>query len=113
MNALTLAVVVLGILATACSKDAGPPDLCTPAVKHVIELTLAQSAARSGEVSSDEKAAMGMVMQSSIAQCKRDGLGQAQHDCILAATDWAGFGALGECPAIKAAKPNWLLLPLP
>lgn len=113
MKSLSLVALVLGTLASACAGKDAPADLCTPAVKHVMDLTLAQTVKPGEQPSSDEKAALGMVMQSSIAQCKRDGLSQAQLDCIRGATDWAGFGKLGECPAIKAAKPNWLLLPLP
>jgi hypothetical protein len=54
---------------------------------------------------------MDSVKQTSIAQCRAEGLTQAQLDCILAATEWSKLAAVGNCPAIKDHRPSWLRTP--
>jgi len=95
----------------ACGSKAKAQDPCTRGVTHVFDLTIAQSAKHDAKPSADEQTAINAVKQQSLDACQRDGLTQAQLDCILAATDWDKFLALGACPAIKDKRPTWLLIP--
>lgn len=111
MKSRSFVIALLALTPAACSKDPAGPDPCKPAVAHVGALTLAQSVARGNEPSAAEKRAMGMVNEVALDACRRDGLSQAQLDCILAATDWDKFKQLATCEAIKAKPPRWLILP--
>ena len=98
-------VLVLGSLA-ACSKK--QDDLCDRTLSH---LTSLMDGGAQREMGTVEKAIYGLVTSGSVAQCRSEGLSQAQADCILTAKTRDQFMALGECEAIQAKKPSWLLLP--
>jgi hypothetical protein len=104
-----IALLALVSLAAACGKDSKPntmTDTCTSGVDHVFKLTSSV-----GTPSADEQRAMDEVKKQGLAQCRTEGLSQAQLDCILATRDVESLSKLGECPAIKSKRPSWLMLP--
>jgi hypothetical protein len=109
-----LGYLVLGCLVVsltiACSSDGGR---CEKAVQHIMLGLIPTDAP--GQPGAGERAIIEVVAKAGIAQCKGEGLSQAQADCILAVkgvepSDWR---KLGECPAIAARKPSWLIIPSP
>ena len=57
----------------------------------------------------DEQRAIDEITKLSLTHCQQEGLTQAQLDCLLAATDWERIKQIGDCPAIKAKPPTWLV----
>ena len=92
--------------------DSKEPDLCAKTIDHMMSVASGVSdTADGGRMSLAERAFDGMVARASLATCRREGLSQQQADCILAASNFEQFMAIGACPALREKKPSWLRLP--
>ncbi|MEM9487563.1 MAG: hypothetical protein AAGC55_00395, partial [Myxococcota bacterium] len=101
---LILAVVTVA----GCERDRGE-YLCDKAVKHVLTGMIPPGS----EPGENEKAIMDVTVSMTLAKCRAEGLSQAQADCIMAVQTIDQLLHLGECPAIAADRPSWLILPSP
>lgn len=109
-----LAMAIVALLALACNNDKAD-DLCARATRHMAFGIIAPG--ETGQPSAEEKKIMQVVVQMSVAQCRQEGLGAAQAECIFAYQPFQG-GSLAqamidlvECPAIAARRPSWLQMP--
>jgi hypothetical protein len=109
MQRVPLAALMLASLVASCGGRASSD--CDRAVHHVLfELT---SPHRGGRPSPDETAAIEQAFAITVPICKREGLTQAQLDCLFAARSAEDLPAIARCPAIAANRPSWLLLGTP
>ena len=104
---LVWAFVPAALLFAACDRD-GPPDLCERAVRHMAVGLIPEGADQPDE---GERRIMESVTRASIHTCRKEGLSQAQADCILAVESVDDLLYLGRCPAIAKDKPTWLTVP--
>ena len=100
------AVLLLAVLLTACGREETVDQRCRRTIDHVKAIVAAGGAAGRGE-----KMVGGAVEIASMSVCTHEGLSPAQADCITAARDLDQLLAVGDCPAIQAKKPRWLVLP--
>ncbi|MCX5742184.1 MAG: hypothetical protein NT062_06780 [Proteobacteria bacterium] len=108
MNAQGLALLTLLV---ACSSTETVGDRCTRGIDHLTTLGTTAPNGKSAKPSAAEQHVIDGVWRSAMASCKAEGFTQAQLECILAATDVPTLLKVGECPAIKAKKPSWLVAP--
>jgi hypothetical protein len=109
MQRVPRAALMIASLVAGCGGGASSD--CDRAVHHVVfDLT---SPHRGAPLSPDETAAIEQVFAITVPICKREGLTQAQLDCLFAAKSADDVPALARCPAIAANKPSWLLLGTP
>ena len=97
--------VFVGFIIGAVAACGGSKtDLCARAVEHVLGLTV------QGPVAEGERQVIAKVRTVTTAQCRSEGLSQAQADCIFATTapDWAD--QLRACPAFAAKPATWVSL---
>jgi hypothetical protein len=99
--------LVLFALCAACGDRAPPP--CERAVRHMVTPPWVDPPAMSDE----ERAVVAVVYQAALARCQREGLSDAQLDCILSARDREQWLRIGSCPALQARRPSWLIAPPP
>lgn len=87
-------------------------DLCSQAVRHMIDPSMGPAGSKPGsKPSKEEQQIIDFVLKLTLGQCRKEGLSRAQADCILAAKTLDQRLRLSECPAIKAHKPTWLQVP--
>jgi hypothetical protein len=86
------------------------PD-CERAVHRITEIVGA--APKGSEPSAEEQSVIDAVARAMVGKCTSEGLTPEQRDCILAAKTYDDMSKLGSCPAIKAHKPSWLIVPMP
>ena len=98
-------IVVLALLA-GCDK---PHPNCERAVNHLFALITAGPP--ESRPAADEQAAIDQVKRMSLEQCKKEGLSDAQRDCIVAAKSMMEREFL-MCPALVAKQPTWILAPI-
>lgn len=103
-------VLAVGWAWVACGNRADN-DRCDRAVGHIAQITSGASAGGAGAPSAEEQAIIDAVIDMSKVTCRREGLSQAQADCILAVGDVQAMLRLRQCPAIGARRPSWLALP--
>ncbi len=110
------ALAALVMLGAGCGRAKQPAkaDLCQLAVSHVMALGAASAdgpaVGGAGSAGAPRAAADAKLEASTIAACQKEGLSQAQADCILAARSDAEFAAMRKCPAIAAKAPGWLVV---
>lgn len=98
-------LLVLGLLA-ACSK---PNPNCERAVNHVF--TLVTDGPPGSEPHADEQAIIDQIAKAALGQCRREGLSDAQRDCILAAKTLVEREFI-TCAALVAKRPTWINAPI-
>ena len=98
--------IVLLLLAgvVACNSDADVR--CERGVRHVFALTVVGP-----KPGAEEQAVIDQIVDQTLAECRREGLSQAQLDCILAARALTDRSFL-TCPALVARKPSWIIAPI-
>lgn len=105
-RSIRMRMISLALLLAACGDHSD--DLCARAVNHVFAMTVA------GPIGSapkgDEQKVIDQIQSATRAQCRVEGLSQAQADCILAAKppDWDDH--LRTCPAFAAKPLTWIAL---
>ena len=110
--------LVIALLAAGCSREA--PSDCDRAVHHVLfDLTVPKDSpppdhdrAMQAKIAERTQVLEG-IEALTLPVCKREGLTQAQLDCIFAAKVPQDLAALATCPAIVAQRPSWLLVGTP
>lgn len=101
------AALLLAVILAACGREETVDQRCRRTIDHVKGIvTAAGSQARRGE-----RLVGGAAEIASMSVCTHEGLSPAQADCITAARDLDQLLAVGDCPAIQAKKPRWLVLP--
>jgi len=98
--------IVLLIVLGACHKT--DPN-CERAVNRVIQLT--STAPPGSEPKPDEQRVIDQIGEVLIEKCSREGLSDAQRDCILAAPSMLDRDFL-LCPALVEKHPSWLIAPI-
>jgi hypothetical protein len=95
--------------AARTEQDRGDEDdLCARATRHVMGVIEGTAPANG-----PERMVIDSVAVMTTGKCRAEGLSPAQADCILAVEDTDDMMRLGECPAIAANQPSWLILPPP
>lgn len=94
-----------------CDDDNGVSARCQRAVDHVVMPLSQEDGAANGAPSADEMKIIQAVRNMALVTCQREGLSQAQAECIMAARTIDDRLRLGRCPAIRDRKPSWLQVP--
>lgn len=102
------AILLAWSLLTACGEEETVDQRCRRTIDHVKAIVVAAEGAGAGR---GKKALGGAAEIASMSVCTHEGLSPAQADCITGAVDLDQLLAVGSCPAIKAKKPRWLVLP--
>lgn len=100
------ALVLLACL--GCGHKETTDERCRRTIDHVKGLI---KAAQTREPGRGKRLAGGAAEIASMSMCTHDGLSAEQADCITAARDLDQLMEVGSCPAIRAKKPRWLVLP--
>jgi hypothetical protein len=102
------AALALALTLAACRGGGASDALCRRAVDHVLAMTMLGPP--DSEPKGGEAVAVEAIKTGVLAQCRTEGLSQAQADCILAAhvPDWDD--QVRACPAVVAKPPSWLIL---
>jgi hypothetical protein len=101
------AALLLAVILAACASEETVDQRCRRAIDHVKAIV----AAGGKEAGRGKKMVGGAAEIASMSVCTHEGLSPAQADCITATRDLDQLLAVGECPAIQARKPRWLVLP--
>jgi hypothetical protein len=99
-------ILVVAVLA-ACNS---PSPNCKRAVKHVFKLTT-HAGPPGTEPKADEQAIIDQIEKKTLDACTKEGLSDAQRDCILAAKSLFDRTFL-TCPALVAKPPSWIIAPI-
>jgi hypothetical protein len=100
-------VVALLVSLAGCRK---PSSSCERAVKHLIKLTT-HAGPPGSEPKADEQAAIDQIEKITVDACTKEGLSDAQRDCVLAAKSLMERAFL-TCPALVAKPPSWIKAPI-
>ncbi|HWU90852.1 MAG TPA: hypothetical protein VN253_26485 [Kofleriaceae bacterium] len=100
--------VALALILAACRGGGASDALCQRAVDHVFAMTLIGPPG--SEPKGDEAVVIEAAKAGALDRCRREGLSQAQADCILAVhvPDWDD--QVRACPAFAAKPPSWMVL---
>lgn len=105
----TVAAVLLACAClAACGKEETVDERCRRTIDHVKRIAIA---AEGGEAGRGKRVIGGAAEIASMSVCTHEGLSPAQADCITGAATLDQLLAVDSCPAIKAKKPRWLVLP--
>lgn len=99
--------LVLVVLVGACKRSQAPKqaDPCERAVRHVIALGQGSGSAAQAPDEAGRK-----LSEKTIAECRKEGLTQAQAECIVAAKNDSELLSVRSCPAIAERRPGWLVV---
>jgi hypothetical protein len=101
---MRLYVLLVTTMLTGCKSSD-----CERAVHRITEIV--STAPKGSEPSPAEQSAIDAIERTTVSQCTSEGLTPEQRDCILAANTYDDMVKLGNCPAIQAHKPSWLIVP--
>jgi hypothetical protein len=104
-------LLALALPLAACHRDGPPggsataaaPDRCTQFVDHFFSLIEA-----TGKLGFTERLAIAAVKSPMADECRKEGLSQAQADCMLTLKKPDELPKLDDCPALKAHPLKWL-----
>jgi hypothetical protein len=99
------------LVAAGCKKvptQTSEPDLCQRTVDHA--MSIMAGVPGGGKMREEERAIASLAAAQSVATCRKEGLTQAQADCVLGVKDFEAFMAMGTCAALREKKPTWLIL---
>lgn len=105
MKALA-ALLLLACL--ACGHQETTDERCRRAIDHVKQIVVAAQKQAPGR---GRRFVGGAAEIASMSACTHEGLSPEQADCLTAAKDVDQLLAVGSCPAIRAKRPRWLILP--
>jgi hypothetical protein len=98
-------VIAMAVLALGCSGK----SRCERGVHKVLEITT--QAPKGSEPKADEREVIDQIETMTIGACEKEGLDEAQLDCILKMQTQHDLETLSTCPAIAAKHPSWVLAP--
>ena len=104
---MRIVVIAVAVLVIGCSGK----SRCERGVHQVLTLTTHPDPKGSSVPGADEQAVIDQIESMTIGACEKEGLDQAQLDCILAMQTWRDLETLSKCPAIAARRPTWILAP--
>jgi len=102
------AAAVLVACLVGCGHEETTEQRCRRTIDHVKAIVVASEAKGAGR---GKRMLGGAAEIASMSMCTRDGLSAEQADCITGTRDLDQLLAVGSCPAIRAKKPRWLVLP--
>jgi hypothetical protein len=103
---MRIVVIAVAVLVIGCSGK----SRCERGVHQVLTLTT-HSDPKGSVPKADEQEVIDQIESMTISACEKEGLDQAQLDCILAMQTWRDLETLSKCPAIAAKRPTWVLAP--
>ena len=105
---MKIAAALLLLAIVACGEKETTDERCRRTIDHVKAVI---SAAQLKQPGRGRRFAGGAAEIASMSACTHDGLSPEQADCITAARDLDQLMEVGSCPAIRANRPRWLILP--
>lgn len=99
---------LLLVACLACGHQETTDERCRRTIDHVKAIVVA---AQNQEPGRGKRIVGGAAEIASMSVCTHEGLSAEQADCITAAQDLDQLMAVDACPAIRAKKPRWLVLP--
>jgi hypothetical protein len=103
---ITAALLLLAAL--ACGRQETSDERCRRTIDHVKAVIAAAQVKAPGR---GRRFAGGAAEIASMSVCTHEGLSPEQADCITGAGTIDELMEVGSCPAIRAKRPRWLVLP--
>lgn len=97
------------VAVAACGHQETNDERCRRTIDHVKAIVVAAEAGK--DAGKGKRMVGGAAEIASMSLCTHEGLTPAQSDCITRTRTLDQLLAVGTCPAIRAKKPRWLVLP--
>jgi len=105
---MKIAAALLLLALVACGEKETVDERCRRTIDHVKAVVTAAQLKQPGR---GKRFVGGAAEIASMSVCTHEGLSPEQADCITGTRDIDQLLEVGSCPAIRARRPSWLVLP--